>query len=132
MYKLSQLVVGLLLFFSSLFACQQQNNADFKSLNVEDFGAYIQDEAVQRLDVRTPAEYSEGHIAKSININVLDDSFESMASSLLTQERPVALYCRSGRRSKRAAKILLSKGFQVVELAKGFNSWKSAAKPVEH
>ncbi|ERI84740.1 rhodanese-like protein [Bacteroides pyogenes F0041] len=130
MYRLNQLLMGLFVFLSSLFGCQKQN-VDFKSLNVEDFEAYVQNDAVQLLDVRTPAEYSEDHIAKSININVLDDSFESMAGSLLTQERPVAVYCRSGKRSKRAAKMLLSKGYQVVELAKGFNSWKSAAKPVE-
>ena len=43
-------------------------------MNVEDFDSIIQDEEVQRLDVRTLAEYSEGHIAKTININVMDDS----------------------------------------------------------
>ncbi len=127
---MTQLAVGLILFLSSFFACQMQNG-DFKSLNVEDFESYIQNDAVQRLDVRTPAEYSEGHIPKAININVLDNSFASMVGVLLTQERPVAVYCRSGKRSRRAAKILLSKGFQVIELAKGFNSWKSAGKSVE-
>lgn len=71
---MTQLAVGLILFLSSFFACQMQNG-DFKSLNVEDFESYIQNDAVQRLDIRTPAEYSEGHIPKAININVLDNSF---------------------------------------------------------
>ena len=39
-------------------------------------------DSIQRLDVRTLAEYSEGHITKTININVMDDSFASMADSL--------------------------------------------------
>ena len=104
MFKMNQLVVGLFLFLSSLFSCQQKG--DFKTVNVEDFDSIIQDEEVQRLDVRTLAEYSEGHIAKTININVMDDSFASMADSLLQKNKPVALYCRSGKRSKKAAAII--------------------------
>ena len=79
MFKMNQLAVGLFLFLSSLFSCQQKG--DFKSMNVDDFDNLIQNEDIQRLDVRTLAEYSEGHIAKTININVMDDSFASMADS---------------------------------------------------
>lgn len=100
MFKMNQLAVGLFLFLSSLFSCQQKG--DFKSMNVDDFDNLIQNEDIQRLDVRTLAEYSEGHIAKTININVMDDSFASMADSLLQKDKPVAVYCRSGKRSKKA------------------------------
>ena len=100
-------------------------------MNVEDFDALIQDEGMQRLDVRTLAEYSEGHIAKTSNINVMDDSFSSMADSLLQKDRPVAVYCRSGKRSKKAAAILSKKGYKVFELDKGFNSWQEAGKEIE-
>lgn len=126
---MDQLVVGLLLFISSLFSCQQKG--DFKTLNVEEFNSFIQNEEVQRLDVRTMAEYSEGHIANAININVLDQSFTSMADSLLNKSKPVALYCRSGKRSKKAASILSEKGYKVVELDRGFNAWLEAGKKVE-
>lgn len=129
MFKMNQLVVGLFMFLSSLFSCQQKG--DFKSMDVEDFNSFIQNEDIQRLDVRTLAEYSEGHIAKTININVMDDSFASMADSLLQKEKPVALYCRSGKRSKKAAKILSDKGYKVFELDKGFNAWQEAGKEVE-
>ncbi|MBD9108789.1 rhodanese-like domain-containing protein [Bacteroides nordii] len=130
MLKMNQLVVGMLLFLSSLFSCQQKG--DFESMNVEDFDTLIQDEGMQRLDVRTLAEYSEGHIAKTININVMDDSFSSMADSLLQKDRPVAVYCRSGKRSKKAAAILSKKGYKVFELDKGFNAWQQEAKEIEH
>lgn len=131
MLKMSQLFAGFLLFVSSLFSCQQPKG-DFKSLSVEDFSSLIQDEEVQRLDVRTLAEYSEGHITKSMNINVLDDaSFSSMADSLLQKDKPVALYCRSGKRSKKAAKILSEKGYKIFELDKGFNAWEQAGKEIE-
>ena len=129
MLKMNQLVVGMLLFLSTRFSCQKKE--DFESMNVENFDALIQDEGMQRLDVRTLAEYSEGHIAKTININVMDDSFSSMADSLLQKDRPVAVYCRSGKRSKKAAAILSKKGYKVFELDKGFNSWQEAGKEIE-
>ena len=130
MFKMNQLAVGLFLFLSSLFSCRQKG--DFKSMNVDDFDNLIQNEDIQRLDVRTLAEYSEGHIAKTININVMDDSFASMADSLLQKDKPVAVYCRSGKRSKKAANILSEKGYKVFELDKGFNSWQEAGKEIEH
>ena len=122
MFKLNQLIVGIFLFLSSLFSCQQKG--DFQSMNVEEFDSLIQNEDIQRLDVRTLAEYSEGHITKTININV-------MADSLLQKDKPVAVYCRSGNRSKKAAAILSEKGYKVFELDKGFNSWQEAGKEIE-
>ena len=83
------------------------------------------------LDVRTAEEYREGHIPGSININVLDDQFETVADSLLQKGRPVALYCRSGKRSKKAAKLLSQKGYEVYELQTGFQGWQQAGKTVE-
>ncbi len=56
---------------------------DFKTVPVKEFASLIEDASVQRLDVRTMAEYSEGHIPGTININVLDDSFAVMADSTL-------------------------------------------------
>ncbi len=100
-------------------------------MNVEEFDVLIQNEEIQRLDVRTLAEYSEGHITKTININVMDDSFAAMADSLLQKEKPVAVYCRSGKRSKKAAAILGEKGYKVFELKNGFNSWQEAGKEIE-
>lgn len=129
MFKMNQLAVGLLLFLSSLFSCQQKG--DFKSMTVDEFDTFIQSEDVQRLDVRTLAEYSEGHITKTININVMDDSFAAMADSLLQKDKPVAVYCRTGKRSKKAATILSEKGYKMFELDKGFTAWQAAGKEIE-
>ena len=126
---MSQLFAGFFLLISTLFSCQQPK-ADFKS--VADFDSFIKADDVQRLDVRTLAEYSEGHIPGAVNINVLDDSFAAMADSTLQKERPVALYCRSGKRSKKAAEILSKRGYKVYELDKGFNAWQQEAKEIEH
>ena len=113
----------------SLFSCQQKG--DFKSVSVEDFSTLIANPEIQRLDVRTVAEYSESHIPKSININVLDKTFAEIADSTLQKDKPVALYCRSGKRSKKAAAILSEKGYVVYDLDKGFEEWKKAGKEIE-
>ena len=56
-------------------------------MNVDDFDNLIQNEDIQRLDVRTLAEYSEGHIAKTININVMEDVYKRQVLYLLRQNR---------------------------------------------
>lgn len=96
-----------------------------------EFATLIADPEIQRLDVRTVAEYSEEHIPGSININVLDEQFAVVADSTLRKDAPVALYCRSGKRSKKAAAILSKKGYTVYELDKGFTGWKQAGKETE-
>lgn len=119
----------LIPFCSLLLSCTSDKG--FKSVSVEEFAALIADTTVQRLDVRTPEEYAEGHIADSKNINVHDNDFELDALEALDKDRTVALYCRSGRRSKKAAEILTASGFSVVELSTGFNGWTEAGKEVE-
>lgn len=127
--KMNPFIAGICLFFSSLFSCQQKG--DFKTISVEEFSALIADPEVQRLDVRTIAEYSEDHIPGSININVLDKSFAEIADSTLQKDKPVALYCRSGKRSKKAAAILSEKGYKVFDLNEGIEGWKKAGKETE-
>ena len=45
-----------------LMACSARPQDKFKNLTADEFDRLIQDENVQRVDVRTVAEYSEGHI----------------------------------------------------------------------
>ena len=63
--KINSLIAGICLFFSSLFSCQQKG--DFKSVSVEDFSTLIANPEIQRLDVRTVAEYSESPLYRKIN-----------------------------------------------------------------
>ena len=86
---------------------------------------------MQCVDVRTATEYSEEHIAGSLNINVLDQHFLDDAEKQLEHNRPVAVYCRSGRRSRNAAERLSEKGYTVFNLDKGFEGWKEAGKNTE-
>lgn len=47
----------------------------------------------------------------------------STAVGELPKERTIAVNCRSGKRSKNAAKILVKNGFKVIELDEGYNGW---------
>ena len=113
----------------NLLGCtaQQQN---FKSLDAEAFEKVISDTSVVRLDVRSIDEYASGHIAKAINIDVMKDDFTTKATSLLPKDKTIALYCRSGRRSKKAAGILVENGYQVIELNSGISGWINAQKEI--
>lgn len=98
------------------------------SVTVEEFAAEIAREGVQLVDVRTAEEYAQGNISGSINIDVNSGHFGALADSLLDKEHNVAIYCRSGRRSKKAAEMLSMMGFNVVELDKGYKRWVESMK----
>jgi rhodanese-related sulfurtransferase len=99
---------------------------------VEEFAQVITDTSVVVLDVRRLDEHEAGHIAgTTLHIDVLQPSFDSLAVASIKPESTVALYCRSGNRSKRAASALTAKGYQVIELASGYNGWVQAGKEIE-
>ncbi|MBI5546045.1 MAG: rhodanese-like domain-containing protein [Deltaproteobacteria bacterium] len=69
-------------------------------------------EGARLVDVRTPAEYADGHIDGALNVplhEVLERSGE-----LGAKDQPLVLYCRSGRRSALAAQKLQGLGFTLV------------------
>lgn len=116
-------IMGLLGAIFGLFSCLAQSDKKFVSVDAKEFEKVIADTAVIRLDVRTPEEYQEGHIDGAVNIDVQNDSFEDKATSTLSKDKTIALYCRSGRRSKKAANILSAKGYNIVELNTGYSGW---------
>lgn len=118
-------LIAVLSFFG--VSCQAQEA--FRSVDVEEFERAVADENFVVLDVRTPEEHAEGHIqGTDFNIDVLSEGFTAEALAVLPKDRGVALYCRSGNRSKRAAQILAENGYTVVELAVGYKGWVAAGK----
>lgn len=102
---------------------QRRSLARFESMDNAEFATLIADTAVQLVDVRTPAEFAAGHIPEAKNIDVRGDNFDREAKATLSKERPVAIYCRSGARSKTAARRLVAMGYRVYELNTGFMNW---------
>jgi putative lipoprotein len=121
--------MGIITMLCSLFGCSAQTEG-FKSLTVKEYAKAIEDTAIVRLDVRTAEEFAEGHIAKTLNIDVLKNDFESKAVAMLPKNHIIAVNCRSGKRSKNAARILVKNGFKVIELDGGYNDWVKNRMPV--
>lgn len=84
---------------------------------------------LQLIDVRSPEEFAEGHLNGAMNININDANFSDEIQKLLRDE-PVFLYCRSGGRSARAAKAVVSLGYRAYDLDKGIQGWESQDFPV--
>lgn len=68
---------------------------------------------IQVVDVRTPTEWSAGHLAMAKHIDVNDPAFEQKLGTL-DKNKPVVVYCAVGGRSGRAATIMQQKGFKLV------------------
>lgn len=100
----------------------------YSNVNVDEFQSLIADPNVQLLDVRTSEEYAEGHIAGAALVDVNDSTFVQQAMAVLDKQRPVAVYCRSGRRSARAASLLSEQGYTVTNLNGGVIAWQDAGK----
>lgn len=122
-------MMSLMTMLCCLLGCKAQA-PKFGSLNVEEFAQAIADTSVVRVDVRTADEYAQGHIDQAINIDVLQADFKSKALDTLPKEKTFAVYCRSGKRSKKAAQILTQAGYKVIELDTGYIGWTQAGKKV--
>jgi len=122
---LTFLVMGFSFF--GLFA----QDKSFKTIDANAFEKAMKDTTVVVVDVRSQEEYNEGHIdGVSCLIDVQKEDFETKALATLPKDKTIAVYCRSGRRSKTAAGVLASNGYTVLDLDGGFLAWEKAEKPV--
>ena len=123
-------ILFIILTLFGLNGCMNAQNKDYVNMDVERFAEYLSNDDVQLVDVRTPEEYAEGHIAGSKNINVFDSDFVNEAEKILDKSKPVAVYCRSGKRSADAARELTENGFYVTNLEGGILAWKEQHRPI--
>ena len=108
-------------------ACGQDN---YENTDVQGFSELVADTNVVVLDVRTVAEFTEGHIDGAILIDQGQSDFMEKARAALPADRKIAIYCRSGRRSANAAGRLADEGYLCVNLKGGIIAWKESGKPV--
>ncbi len=82
------------------------------------------------LDVRTPDEYAEGHLAGATLLDFYDDDFADQLAQL-DPDVPYLLYCRSGNRSGQTAEMMSELGFvDVADVDGGIVAWTEAGLPV--
>jgi rhodanese-related sulfurtransferase len=95
------------------------------------FAAAVATPGVVTLDVRTPEEFTEGHIAGAANYNVEDPTFTALIATL-DPNATYAVYCRSGNRSQVAVDQMVAAGItSIYELADGIIGWEAAGYPIQ-
>jgi len=116
------LIISMGIFFGS---CTAQNNGQISEvLPAKEYHQQISNaDQLQLIDVRTSSEFSQGNIPNSKNWDFLNADFANNLDQL-DKDRPVYIYCASGNRSGKAAKLLKEKGFkEVYDLRGGYSSW---------
>lgn len=103
----------ILFFLNSIFSQQQIFDIDYKKMS-----DIIENESSVVVDVRTADEFDSFRIKNSINIDYYSKNFLDSISSY-KEKKNIILYCRSGRRSYYAAKLMQEKGFNKIYNLKG-------------
>ncbi len=95
-------------------------------LDVADYKEIVVGKDVQLVDVRTPKEYQEGYIDDAINIDYFDQITFNTGFKKLDKNKPLYIYCRSGNRSQKSAKLLVDLGFiEIYDLKGGYIAWSN-------
>ena len=95
-----------------------------------EFKAFVEGGDGIVLDVRTPEEVAQGTIGDASVINFYSEDFQRKLA-MMPKEKPIYVFCRSGGRSGKAAKMMSAMGFSnIVDLNGGIGAWKKAGLPV--
>lgn len=129
MKKVVALTAAAIASMGLLAGCTGSNQA-IKKVSPVEFSEVVTQPNVIVLDVRTPAEFSAGHIANAININLEGSDFASEVSKL-DKNATVAVYCRSGNRSAVATDQMAELGFiDMYDMQGGILDWEATGGPV--
>ncbi|MEM9831225.1 MAG: rhodanese-like domain-containing protein [Bacteroidota bacterium] len=109
-----------------LFSCTTKEK--FEEIDVTTAQQLLsEDENTLVLDVRTPAEYAEGHIEGAINIDISDDSFSDKVAEL-EKDKTYIVHCAANvenGRSAKSLKIMSDLGFEhLISMEGGFTAWQ--------
>ena len=86
---------------------------------------------IQLLDVRTADEWETGYLKGAKRATFGEKDFLAQAKAAADPKKPVLVYCRSGKRTVKAAKELRDAGFtSVLEMEGGLIEWEKAGKPL--
>jgi phage shock protein E len=116
--------VALLVGSASLAACGSDGTSTAATTGSSTAATTIADGAML-IDVRMPEEFAAGHLDGAVNIPLEDGSLEAALGSLSGSDRYV-VYCRTGRRSEIAARLMADAGFEQVTDLGGFEEARAA------
>jgi len=98
------------------------------AIDVAELDALLDQRAVRVLDVREDSEFRSGHLPGAIHIPVkrLPDRVGK-----LKRDKPYAVICASGSRSRGATNYLLDQGFEgTVSVRGGTGAWARSGRPI--
>lgn len=122
---MNKIVLALILCIMAL-GCEPKAQSDnIETVQTEVFEQHLKLEAPQLVDARTAAEFEAGHIDGAQHMDVLQpDRFRSQIQKL-DKTKPVMVYCKTGKRSMKAAQIMEENGFtKIINLDGGYTAWK--------
>ena len=100
-------------------------------MSASDFATAMKAPGTIVLDVRTPAEFSTGHLPAAQNVDFEGTDFATRIAAL-DKTATYAVYCQSGNRSGKAMEQMAAAGFtHVYDLAGGISAWQSMGGPME-
>lgn len=112
-------------FLQTIFGSNSHENGHIKVLETDAFRKAISNKKTLLIDLRTPKEFSGGHLTNAINVDFFDKKEFKNAFEKMDRNKPVYLYCRSGNRSRNASRKLDQMGFKAVyDLKGGLLAWK--------
>jgi rhodanese-related sulfurtransferase len=112
-------------------SAQVTSGKGVKSIGVVEFDKLRQQTNSVVLDVRTPKEFTAGHIPGAVNIDWNGADFQKKVSAL-DKSKTWLVQCAVGGRSAKAADKMMSLQFtNVYNLEGGIKAWEKAGKPVE-
>ncbi len=122
----NRLLIIILLFWSVMaIQCANAQTSNTEDLDVAAFNSFKKESTYHLIDVRTPNEFSEGTIEGAKNLDYFSPDFKSEIAKL-DKALPIYVFCRSGGRSAKAAKILSETGFsKVYNLKGGYLAWSN-------
>lgn len=121
MFKKVSLVV-IIIFLFPIFGAHAKNNISF-----EKFDEISKKENVVLIDIRTPEEFKEGHIAGALNIDYYESDFSENVFKL-DKNKEYIIYCRSGRRSNNAYPLFEEANLVTYDFTPGIIGWKEAGR----
>ena len=128
-----QPLIGFVCFLMvALASCAQDSESVATSISADALVARLgAADAPTILDVRTPEEYSSGHVPGAINVP--HDQIAARSGEFAAmKDREFVVYCRSGKRAGMAEADLRAAGFsRVVDLEGHMQGWEAGDFPVE-
>jgi len=128
----SLLFAGLIIIaFISGYYLFRPANIQLATVDVNRFHQLTADPNAVIIDVRTPEEFTAGHLDRAVNSDFYDQTQFPRFLDSLNKNNRYLLYCRSGNRSRQARKLMEEKGFtKVSDLDGGITAWQAANLPL--